>query len=78
MSVLFADSCTKIDAEHRERVPAVVAILVGAQFHGHHIFLQQGREDGAGNALVFHQKLEYGIVNRVGNLHNLNLLTLIL
>ena len=43
---------------------------MGAHLNTHNVFLQKGRENGAGDALVLHQVLEHYVVNRIGYLHN--------
>ena len=69
MAVLVAHRCAKVDTEHGQRFTVVVAVLMRPHLHCHHVNLQQGRQDGAGDALVLHQILEYDVVNRVCYLH---------
>ena len=68
-AVVLADGGSEVDTIDRKRVALVVGIFMWAHFHLYHILLQQRRENGAGNALVFHQILEDDVVNRIGYYH---------
>ena len=68
MPVLLTNGRTEINAEHRYVVSRHVHILMGALLHLHHLLLQQGRQQGAGDTLVFHQVFEHRIINRVGHI----------
>ncbi len=57
----------KVNAEHGDLVACAVWIFVAAHIHGHHILLQQCGNQDACHALVLHEELEHGVVNRVGN-----------
>ena len=65
----MADSGTEVNAVHREQFVLVVAVLMGAHLHRHHVALQQGRQDGAGYAFVLHQVFEHNVVNGIGYRH---------
>ena len=64
-AVLFADGGTEVYAKQRDVVTRDIGILVWPLHHLHHPLLQQGRQDGAGNALVLHQVLEHRVIDRV-------------
>ena len=61
----------KVDAKHGD-VPATdIGILVATHLHADHLLLEQGRENGTRHALVLHQILEDGVVNRIGYVNHL-------
>ena len=70
LPVLVPDLGGKVYAEHRERVSGGVCMLVAANLHAQHLLLEQGGEDGPGDAFVLHEKLEHGVINRVGYVDN--------
>ena len=61
---------TKVYAKHGHRVALVTDILMGTHLHLHNIHFQQGRQNGAGNALVLHQVFEHHIIDRVCNCYH--------
>jgi len=69
-AVFLANRGSEVDAEHRERVALVVGILVGTNLHARDVLLEQSREDGSRDALVFHQVFEYDVVNGVCYCHH--------
>ena len=71
-AVCLPDGGAEVNAEHREVLALVIAVLVRTHLHVCHFLLQQCRQDGAGNALVFHQIFEYYVVYRVCYYHIIN------
>ena len=69
LTVLLTDSSAKINTEHRQGVPGLITILMGADFHGHNIFLQQCGKNGTRNTLVLHQVLKHYVIYRIGYYH---------
>ena len=61
---------TEVDAEDGERLFLSVGVLVGAHLYPKDFFLQQCREDCAGNALVLHEVLEHCVIDGVGNCYH--------
>ena len=61
----------EVKAEHRQLVALVITVFMGTHIDLYHVFLQKGREDGAGDALVLHHVLEHYVINGVGYFHNL-------
>ena len=68
-AIFITDSGTKVYTEYGKRVAVLVAVLMGTDFHRHHIHLQQGRKDGPGYAFILHQVLEHYIIYRIGYYH---------
>ena len=66
LTIFITDGCAKINAEDGEALAAFVGIFIAAHVYFQHLGLQQGREDGAGDALVLHEILEHYVVDRVG------------
>ena len=64
-AVGLADACPEVDAKHGDVVTIAIGVLVAAYLHLHHLFLEQGRKNGAGDALVLHQILEDGVIDRI-------------
>ena len=64
------DGGAEVDAEDGQRLLLPVGVLVGAHLHFHYLLLQQRRQDGARDALVFHEILEHRVVDGVGNGHH--------
>ena len=71
MAVSLPYGCAEVDAEHRQGVAVLITILVGAHLHGHHVLLQQSRENGTRYAFILHQVLEDNVIYRVCYYHNL-------
>ena len=71
LAVRLANGGTEVYPEHRQGVATIVAVLMGAHLDGHYVLLQQGGQDGAGNALVLHQVLKYYVVYGICYYHNL-------
>ena len=63
--VVLADTSPEVDAEHGDVVPKAIGVLVTAYLHFHNLFLQQCGENGAGDAFVFHQIFEDGVIDGV-------------
>ena len=63
--VVLADACPEVDAEHGNVVPKAIGVLVTAYLHFHDLFLQQCGENGTGDAFVFHQIFEDGVIDGV-------------
>ena len=76
MAVILQDSSAEVYTEHRQRVALVVCVLMRPDRHLDDVLLQQGRQNGTGNALIVHQVFEYNVVNRVCNCyHNWRIFT---
>ena len=71
ISLAINDGGTKVYAVDGEIVGEFVVVLVVAHVYLYHLLFQKGRENGAGYTLVFHEVLEYDIINWVGYYHGL-------
>ena len=69
LSVSITDSSTEVYAEHRQCIAVVIAVFVGAHLYGKHLYLEQGRKDSTGYALVLHQVLEHYVIYGIGYCH---------
>ena len=68
-AIIVTNRRSEVDAEHRQRVALLVAVLMGAHLDCHNVLLQQSRQDGAGNSLVLHQILKDNVVYWVSYFH---------
>ncbi len=66
LPVVFLDARCEVDAEHRQVVACDVGVLMAPHLHTDDLLLEQGGQDGPGDALILHQELEHGVVNRIG------------
>ena len=74
-AALVEDGGGKVDAEHGNSLPArEVGIFVTAYFYVDYFLFEQCRKNGLGDAVVFHDILEDGIVERICNIYNHNLI----
>ena len=65
---------SKVNAKHRQRVSCCIAVFMRTYRHMNHFFLQQCRQHCLGYALILHNILKHGVVNRIGNMYYHNIL----
>ena len=62
VTIVFAYSGGEVNAKHGDAIARGVDILVRTLLYLHHSLFQEGREYGAGDALVLHEVFEYRVV----------------